>query len=72
MALNLSLVITGQVSVTTVRLLANGVTVAISPTGSYSAEVPLVNGIVSLTAIDAAGAESIRTLQLTTTGGFPA
>jgi hypothetical protein len=69
MALSLTLVIAGQVSVTTVRLLANGVSVPVSATGAYSAEVPLVNGIVSLTAVDAAGAETIRTIQLTTTGG---
>ena len=69
MALSLTLVIAGQVSVTTVRLLANGVTVPISTAGAYAAEVPLVNGIVSLTAIDAAGVETIRTIQLTTTGG---
>jgi hypothetical protein len=69
MALSLSLVIAGQVSVTTVRLLANGVNIPISATGAYSAEVPLVNGIVSLTSIDAAGAETVRTIQLATTGG---
>ncbi len=69
MALNLTLVIAGQVSATTVRLLANGVTVPLSDTGAYSAEVPLVNGIVALTSIDAAGVENQRTLQLTTSGG---
>ena len=68
MALNLSLVITGQASSNTVRLLANGVDVALGANGVYSAEVPVVNGVISLTAIDATGVEGVRSIQVTTAG----
>lgn len=68
MALNLALVITGQASSNTVRLLANGVDVPIGVNGAYSAEVPVVNGVVSLTAIDAAGVEGVRSIQVITAG----
>lgn len=68
MALNLSLVITGQASSNTVRLLANGVDVALGLNGVYSAEVPVVNGVVSLTAIDATGVEGVRSILVTTAG----
>ncbi len=68
MALSLKLVLAGNVSSTTVRLFANGVEVPLVA-GAYEAEVPVVNGIVALTSVDAAGLESVRTVQVTTAGG---
>ena len=68
MALNLSLVIAGQASSNTVRLIANGVDVPLGVNGVYSAEVLVVNGVVALTAIDAAGVEGTRSLLVTKSG----
>lgn len=68
MALSLRLVLAGNVSSTTVRLFANGVEVPLVA-GAYETEVPVVNGIVALTSVDAAGRESVRTVQVTTAGG---
>ncbi len=66
MALTLTVLIAGTVPPGVVRLLANGVEVALNG-NAYEAEVPATSGVVALTSITAAGSESVRTIRIVAT-----
>lgn len=67
MALSLILTVGGVVAPDVVKVLVNGVVATLTGT-SYSAEVPVASGVVSVTSITAAGVETVRTLQVVASG----
>ena len=66
MAMALTLTVAGVVGPDVVKVQVNGVVATL--TGSnYTADVPVTSGVVSITAVNAAGVESVRTLQVVAT-----
>jgi hypothetical protein len=70
MALALTLTIAGAVAPEVVKVQVNGVVATLSG-GTYTADVPVTSGIVSVTSVTAAGVESVRTLQVVASGTAP-
>lgn len=71
MALNVQVTIKGTVGPEVAQVLING-TAATLTGRNYQGTVAASTGIVAITTIDAAGRESVRTIQLAATAGAPA
>ena len=71
MALALTLTVAGVVAPDVVKVLVNGVVATLTGT-SYTADVPVTSGVVSVTSVTAAGVETVRTLQVVASGTAPA
>ncbi len=70
MALALQVVIAGTVTADVVRVLVGGVEVPLTA-GRYEATVPVTQEVVAITAIDSAGGEWTRTVQMSAVAGAP-
>ena len=65
MALALLVTVKGSVGPQVVRVLVNGEEVALTGR-TYTAEVPVANGLVIISTIDAVGRERVRSLRMVT------
>ena len=71
MAISLILTVAGTVPSDVVKVFVNGVQATLTGT-SYSADVALAPGVISVTSINNAGAEFVRTLHVVASSTAPA